>query len=154
MQVPGLAEKRPGVLVGDRILVQRPEVTNGHWFEGRVHVVRKEEVGLRFHPSFRANRQFRVRFKLNRFPMRRQHLALESTFTEDRILFPSIEHLSNGEYGFLPAGIAEMTYFNPLIGGNPAQSQAVVSITSSPAGSIPFVIFGPYVSSADSQPHC
>ncbi|KAJ7931318.1 hypothetical protein B0H13DRAFT_1858158 [Mycena leptocephala] len=80
LDVPGLAEKRPSVLVypGDRILVQKHGSAQGHWFEGGVHVVRKEEVGLKFNAAFRATSladRFNVRFKLNRYPLRRQHLA-------------------------------------------------------------------------------
>ncbi|KAG1732660.1 RNA helicase [Suillus paluster] len=49
LNVPGLAEKRPR----DRFLVQKRGAAAGHWFEGHVHVVRQESVGLQFHCSFR-----------------------------------------------------------------------------------------------------
>ncbi|KAG7097710.1 hypothetical protein E1B28_005034 [Marasmius oreades] len=141
LEVPGLAEKRPSVLVGDTILVQRNGSREGHWFGGFVHFVRKEEVGLRFHSSFvqNPNDRFLVRFKLNRYPVRRQHQALDSAFSQDRVLFPAPEHLH-------PAAIPRSTslrVYNGTIASNPRQLQAVTSISRSPAGAVPFVIFGP-----------
>ncbi|KAJ7034547.1 P-loop containing nucleoside triphosphate hydrolase protein [Mycena alexandri] len=142
LDVPGLAEKRPSVLVGDRILVQKHGSTVGHWYEGGVHVVRKEEVGLKFNSSFRAKAAdlFNVRFKLNRYPLRRQHLALDTVFTEDRVLFPLPLHVPNVPY---PRPNRILKVFNPLIATNAPQLQAVTSILKRPPGSVPFVIFGP-----------
>ncbi|KAJ6572162.1 P-loop containing nucleoside triphosphate hydrolase protein [Mycena capillaripes] len=144
LDVPGLAEKRPSVLVGDRILVQKNGSPHGHWFEGGVHVVRKEEVGLRFNASFRAISaadRFNVRFKLNRYPLRRQHLALDTAFSEDRALFPLPQHVPRTPYPTQAS--ARLKVFNPLIATNAPQLQAVVSIVKRPPGSVPFVIFGP-----------
>ncbi|KAJ7512385.1 P-loop containing nucleoside triphosphate hydrolase protein [Mycena galericulata] len=144
LDVPGLAEKRPSVLVGDRILVQRQGATHGHWFEGGVHVVRKEEVGLQFAPSFRATSavdRYNVHFKLNRYPMRRQHLAMDTAFSEDRVLFPLPLHVPKVPYPTQAS--ARIKVFNPLIAANAPQLQAVVSIVKRRPGSVPFVIFGP-----------
>ncbi|KAJ4467007.1 RNA helicase, partial [Lentinula aciculospora] len=141
--VPGLAEKRPSVLVGDRIRVRLPSSPSGDWYEGGVHVVRKEEVGLQFHPSFVASpsEKFLVRFKLNRYPMRRQHQALDSAFSQDRVLFPTKLHSSKT----IPRTNAStiLRWYNPLIARNPPQKQAVLSIAYREPGSTPFVIFGP-----------
>ncbi|KAF8237391.1 hypothetical protein L208DRAFT_533188 [Tricholoma matsutake] len=100
LRVPGLAGKCPSVLVGDSILVQKQGETQGHWFEGRVHVLRKEEVGLRFHGSFSwtAAERYNVRFKLNRIPMWRQHQATDPAFAQARMLFPSEAQYSGVTY--------------------------------------------------------
>ncbi|PCH44785.1 RNA helicase [Wolfiporia cocos MD-104 SS10] len=143
LEVPGLAEKRPSVLVGDRIFVQRSGENNGRWYEGHVHVVRKVEVGLCFHDSFstefNANRGYDVRFKLNRIPLRRQHQALGTVFDPDRILFPQEQHFIDG---VLPIRVLNAIY-NKVIIGNPPQMQAIASIVQQQPGSPPFVIFGP-----------
>ncbi|KAL4254212.1 DNA2/NAM7 helicase family protein [Pleurotus pulmonarius] len=139
LRVPGLAEKRPSVLVGDRILVQEQGAQHGRWFEGGVHKVLRDEVSLRFNASFKhaPGQTFHVHFKLNRFPLRRQHLAMDTAFTSDRILFPAPAHI-------LPQlAIPSLKFVNPLIGNNPAQRQAVTSIVRQPPGSPPFVVFGP-----------
>ncbi|KDR68388.1 hypothetical protein GALMADRAFT_78731 [Galerina marginata CBS 339.88] len=144
LEVPGLAEKRPSVLVGDCIFVQEQGASDGRWFEGHVHVVRQAEVGLRFHGSFgrySEGRRFHVRFKLNRIPARRQHHAMDSVFAEDRVLFPRVSHLPLGA-ARRPSSVA-MKLFNPLISTNQPQLQAVASIVTLPPGSPPFVVFGP-----------
>ncbi|OBZ77616.1 putative helicase MOV-10 [Grifola frondosa] len=142
LMVPGLAENRPSVLVGDTILVQRSGSQNGEWFEGHVHVVRKEEVGLCFHASFRTafnpDRVYSVRFKLNRFPLRRQHQALDTVFHPDRILFPLLDHVDEGPFVAL-----KYVLRNRLVATNPAQLQAVTSIVRQKPGAAPFVVFGP-----------
>lgn len=127
------------------MLVHRNGSTNGHWYCGHVHVVRREEVGLRFHSSFKSlgTDRFHVRFKLNRYPMRRQHLAMDTAFAQDRVLFPTRAHLPGGTYQYPLAKDVKLKVFNPLIAQNPPQLQAVTSIAQRAPGSVPFVIFGP-----------
>ncbi|KAI0048937.1 P-loop containing nucleoside triphosphate hydrolase protein [Auriscalpium vulgare] len=142
LEVPGLAEKRPSVLTGDRILVQRHGAATGKWFEGHVHTVRKEEVGLRFHGSFpipSADQLHNVHFKLNRTPLRRQHQALDTAFIERRVLFPTQQHVD----GMVPSNVSMMNFYNGLLAGNAPQRAAVSAIVRLPPGSVPFVIFGP-----------
>ncbi|KAH6909397.1 RNA helicase [Coprinopsis sp. MPI-PUGE-AT-0042] len=139
--IPGLAEKRPSVLVGDRILVQKVDAPAGHWFEGHVHVVRRDQVGLCFHTSFAGwtrVQRYNIRFKLNRIVLRRQHQALDSAFEEDRVLFPLQEHVLS-----MPYRRSRLVYFNSLISGNEPQVRAVSNIVHLPPGSPPFVVFGP-----------
>jgi len=141
--VPGLAEKRPSVLVGDRILVQPMDADPGKWFEGCVHKVKQREVGMKFNGSFRPppSQRFRVRFKLNRIPLRRQHQALDTALHPERLLFPTSTQILAT---VIPSTIGIFrSIYNPLIAGNPAQLQAVTSITKLPPGSAPFIIFGP-----------
>ncbi|TFK28523.1 RNA helicase [Coprinopsis marcescibilis] len=137
--IPGLAEKRPSVLIGDKILVQRVNAQAGNWFEGHVHVVRRDQVGLCFHTSFSGwspTQKYNIRFRLNRIVMRRQHQALDSAFEEGRVLFPLQSHVK----GISPRPIV---FCNPLVAGNAPQVKAVVSIAHLPVGSPPFVVFGP-----------
>ncbi|TCD60518.1 hypothetical protein EIP91_009945 [Steccherinum ochraceum] len=145
LEVPGLAENRPSVLVGDQILVQRVGGSEkGRWFEGHVHFVRQASVGLRFHESFRGHsvsHKYNVRFKLNRIPLRREHEALSSAFNPERILFPKPGQV------LLPTAPSPNVILphiiNPLIAENAPQLQAVASICALPAGSAPFIVFGP-----------
>lgn len=140
--VPGLAENRPSVLVGDRLFVQKQGSPEGEWYEGGVHVVRRDEVGLRFHRSFAgwsASQKYNVRFKLNRYPLRRQHQALDTAFREERILFPTNHDIIQTSYSTR----TRLPIVNPLISLNPPQCQAVLAIAKRPPGSVPFIIFGP-----------
>lgn len=104
--------------------------------------MRKEEVGLCFHGSFRWNptARYTVRFKLNRIPLRRQHQALDAAFHPGRLLFPTDADLQDSRPS--PATIQPHIY-NRLIVGNEAQLQAVASIAHQRPGAAPFVIFGP-----------
>lgn len=143
LRVPGLAEKRPSVIIGDRILV-RPMSSSGKWFEGFVHVVQLYEVGLRFNSSFSFFRgqKYNIRFKLGRLPLRRQHQALDTVFHPPRVLFPS---MWNAEHLEKPSEEQEkkMKMFNKMIGQNPPQLRAVTAIKLLPPGSPPFIVFGP-----------
>ncbi|KXN81887.1 Putative helicase mov-10-B.1 [Leucoagaricus sp. SymC.cos] len=141
LTVPGLAEKRPSVLIGDRILVRKTEDPQGHWYAGHVHIVNRDEVGLAFHQSFRGwttTQKYHIRFKLTRIPLQRQHEALNASFSESRIFFPDSSHLPMAP---VPRPITKT--INNLILTNPAQVQAVTSIITLSPGSLPFVVFGP-----------
>ncbi|KAK0452091.1 uncharacterized protein EV420DRAFT_691604 [Desarmillaria tabescens] len=139
LSVPGLAEKRPSVLIGDNILVRKKDAPEGHWFSGGVHGVMLETVGLRFSPKFQVSPSDRlhVRFKLNRIPLRRQHQALETAFAPGRLLLPVAAHILQ------PSPAVPWTAINPLIDTNARQRQAVDCIIRRRPGTVPFVIFGP-----------
>ncbi|KAI0075956.1 P-loop containing nucleoside triphosphate hydrolase protein [Panus rudis PR-1116 ss-1] len=144
LEVPGLAENRPSVVIGDRILVQRHGSAKGQWFEGHVHFVRLLEVGLRFHESFHghtSSARYNVRFKLNRLPLRRQHEALRTAFAPERLLFPTAKHITQEKYQ-INSELEDWIY-NKLVAANSQQLQAIASITQLPPGSPPFVVFGP-----------
>lgn len=157
LDVPGLGEKRPSVLVGrwrsldiqettdamlgDKIFAQESGSPDNRWFEGHVHLVRQAEVGLRFHTSFDAyspHTRFNIRFHLNRTAVRRQHQVLETAFSEERILFPTPLHL-------LPLAnpLPSINFVNKIIETNEPQAQAIKSIVGQAPGSMPFVVFGP-----------
>ncbi|KAG7441318.1 RNA helicase [Guyanagaster necrorhizus] len=125
--------------LGDSIFVRKSDAPEGHWYSGCVHVVHQAEVGLCFNRSFTATSadRFLVRFKLNRYPLRRQHQALETAFAPARLLFPAEQHVLES------AGASPWRPFNNPIGTNVRQRQAVDCILRQPGGSVPFIIFGP-----------
>ncbi|CAE6410220.1 unnamed protein product [Rhizoctonia solani] len=142
LKVPGLVEKRPSVLVGDSIKVRphNPSATNNTtWYIGYVHIVRKDEVGLRFAHRFLppVGTRFDIRFCLNRIPILRMLQALATAFAEPRALFPAVAHEKRQ---LMTRNIRTL---NPLVSQNPPQLLAVQSIISLPPGSPPFIIFGP-----------
>ncbi|KAJ6608222.1 P-loop containing nucleoside triphosphate hydrolase protein [Mycena sp. CBHHK59/15] len=145
LQVKGLEEGRPSVIVGDFILVKRTGEAEGPWYEGRVHQVHSNHVSLRFDEdqfSTYKGSKFDVRFTLNRLPHRRMHQALTNSFKESRILFPRAEHLS-GNRPLTHAQCGSITPINRLIGEDPEQFETVAAIVHQPKGSVPFVVFGP-----------
>jgi helicase MOV-10 len=128
---------------GDRILLQKRDAARGHWYEGVVHIVRRDEVGLRFSHSFGGwsdKQQYNVHFKLNRYPMRRQHQALGVPFSPERLLFPNEGH-PRGPVNAAPN--VHLRFFNSLLEKNLPQVQAVTSIMRLKPGAVPFAVFGP-----------
>ena len=141
--MPGLAEKRPSVILGDQIRV-RHHGGKDHWWGGYVHKVELNQVLLRFHNNFKPfkGQLFDVCFSLSRAPLRRMHQALSVAWNPERILFPTAEH-TRGGHPPTQDEINGIRLFNKYLEGNPPQKLAVASILSQPAGSVPFVIFGP-----------
>ncbi|KAI0344525.1 P-loop containing nucleoside triphosphate hydrolase protein [Trametopsis cervina] len=144
LEVAGLAEKRPSLIVTDRIFVKNYGSPVNRWFEGYVHVVQMDAVLLRFAASFNSYRgqRYHVRFDLNRLVYRRMHQGLNTAFTETRVLFPDANDIAH-----LPPPTPAMTQSLSLtdrkIEDNPPQLEAIAAIVNRPAGSVPFVVFGP-----------
>ncbi|KAJ7484325.1 P-loop containing nucleoside triphosphate hydrolase protein [Mycena latifolia] len=144
LQVKGLEEGRPSVIVGDFILVRHTGMPDGPWYEGRVHQVHQAHVSLRFDDKFSTYKgtKFDVKFTLNRLPHRRMHQALTNSWKESRILFPGAEHILRK----LPVSVSERSSISPVnrrIAEDPEQFETVVAIVNQPPGSPPFVVFGP-----------
>ncbi|CAI5470767.1 unnamed protein product [Closterium sp. Yama58-4] len=83
LTVPGLAEKRPSVLFGDRVYLTFTNEEGARRrieYQGFVHRVERESAMLRFHPDFQRRfirgQLFNVRFEVPRGPVRACHLAL------------------------------------------------------------------------------
>jgi helicase MOV-10 len=120
--------------------VQYQGATDEKWFEGVVQDVHATVVVLQFARSFRPppNATFAVRFTFNRIPLRRQHQALLQPFMEDRIFFPTVEHIK-----LRPTGNVDVALFNDDIANNPNQLLAVKAILNLLPGAHPLVVYGP-----------
>ncbi len=122
------------------MLVQKQVAVEGHWFEGGFHVVRKEEVGLRFNPAFRGwskEQRYNIRFKLSRYPLRRQHQGMDSAFFPDRLLFPLAKHLQTQKL------IAPLRIINTNISTNAPQLRAVTEIVRQRQSTLTFIGLAP-----------
>lgn len=101
---------------------------------------------MRFDDTFSTYRgnSFDVRFVLNRLPIRRMHAAITNNNNPNRLLFPKPEHVRNMRK-VTPDLMNSIVPINRQIGEDPEQLETVVAIVNLPAGSPPFVVFGPYV---------
>ncbi|XP_016355564.1 RNA helicase Mov10l1 [Sinocyclocheilus anshuiensis] len=95
LEVPGLAEGRPSLFIGDKVLLKKP-CSGGTVIEYISYVmeISDEDVSLRVNADFQKNylgEPLDVEFSFNRLTMRRCHCALEqSKHFGDNILFPSM----------------------------------------------------------------
>ncbi|EIN09075.1 P-loop containing nucleoside triphosphate hydrolase protein [Punctularia strigosozonata HHB-11173 SS5] len=144
LQVDGLAEKRPSVLVGDFINVKFTSERDDKWYQGRVHELHNTSVDVRFSDSFSTFRgnSFDVRFVLNRLPLRRAHQAVAIKYPLTHVLFPATRDLAPLRT-VTEAQMEAVRLVNRRIAEDREQLQAVATILHRPAGSVPFVIFGP-----------
>ncbi|KAJ3035188.1 hypothetical protein HDV00_004257 [Rhizophlyctis rosea] len=140
LTVPGLAEKRPSVLYGDKVYVRCGGEQRE--YEGYVHAVRQEEVYLRFNPRFEnqiwlPGMRFQIRFTFTRTPLRRMHQALELCEEMDvQLRFPSIAPP-------LPSNTTASPISTNHENFNAEQLQAIQNVVAHTHGCLPYVIFGP-----------
>ncbi|KAI2667140.1 RNA helicase Mov10l1 [Labeo rohita] len=107
LEVPGLAEGRPNLFIGDKVVLKKP-CSGGTVIEYISYVteITDEDVSLRVNADFQNNylgEPLDVEFTFNRLTMRRCHCALEQIkHFGDNILFPSVLTLQppqwNGEW--------------------------------------------------------
>ncbi|KIO21003.1 hypothetical protein M407DRAFT_29389 [Tulasnella calospora MUT 4182] len=144
IQVPGLAEKRPSVIVGDLIKIKlhgESKVAHG----GYVHCLRGLGVLLSLHKDFPyfQGLTYDVEFTLNRLPFRRQHDAVRRPDTTmRRFLFPEWRDVTA-----VRPRTPYKVHFSPInrfISGNEPQEMAISRILSMAPGSAPFIIHGPF----------
>ncbi|XP_058529795.1 RNA helicase Mov10l1 isoform X4 [Ochotona princeps] len=93
LEVPGLAESRPSLYAGDKLILKTQEY-NGHVIEyiGYVIEIHEEDVTLKLNPEFEQSynsEPMDVEFTYNRTTSRRCHFALEQvTHLGVKVLFP------------------------------------------------------------------
>ncbi|CAG9864706.1 unnamed protein product [Phyllotreta striolata] len=138
LNVPGLAEDRPSILVFDRIYVKE----NKHAkikYEGYVHHVMEEVIHVGLHRKFDdiylKNKHYFIEFAFNRRSIRAEKQAL--LLAEAHQIVPSL-FPSRGETILLNSDV-DISFANTVL--NEEQRTAVKSIL--PHKNFPFVIFGP-----------
>ena len=153
LRVPGLAENRPSVLKGDRIIIS---VSGRGKFEGVVQRTTNEDAIIEFAPSFYRvfidGLRVDVRFTFSRTTLRTSHQALAAVKERKdlfhKILFPEMLNMENNP-PMTPLNLrvirsSQLTYYNRTL--NQEQESAVVGILQSMARPAPYPIYGPPVS--------
>ena len=152
LRVPGLAEARPSVMRGDKVLVRGS--SNSRQYEGVVHGVELETLVLRFAPMFHgdhvANQKYHTRFTLRRSPMLLAHAALGAPPPAE-VLFPTSLPASASAAALAAleqAPLPDLWRCRRATALNERQKLAVkgaLYASESPAARIqaPYIIFGP-----------
>uniref|UniRef100_A0A665X860 RNA helicase n=1 Tax=Echeneis naucrates TaxID=173247 RepID=A0A665X860_ECHNA len=139
LEVLGLAEGRPSLNIGDKVVLKKP-LSDGLVIECISYVteIHDENVSLRVNSEFQRNyfgEPLDVEFSFNRITMRRCHNALDQTkeFGESKQrLYLNLLSKPLPNKGH---------FFNPDL--NPPQREAVKRILEGECRPIPYVLFGP-----------
>ena len=149
LTVPGLAENRPSVLRGDRLLV----VKHGRTYEGYAHFIRQEEIELKlnksFHSSYLNNERVDVRFEFRRMPLRIAHQALPFAVgasstgggLDPQTLFPTKDSVEPRPSLVSQTYLNDMVWYNRHL--NEEQCLAVRGILAAVARPTPYLLYGP-----------
>ncbi|XP_068619032.1 putative helicase mov-10-B.1 isoform X2 [Battus philenor] len=142
LEVPGLAEKRPSLLRGDKVYV-RPRDQPKLVFEGSIRDMEDSYVQLShlddsFKRYYKKDALFDIRFLMSRVPRERMHEAVNSLF------------ISNQQCRVFPERVKRRIavkpitrFYNAIIKHNEEQKSAVEHIISGSSGKAPYLVFGP-----------
>ncbi|KAM3962461.1 putative helicase mov-10-B.1 [Aphomia sociella] len=142
LEVEGLAEKRPSVLRGDKILI-RPTENIKIIYESFVKNIMDTQIQLtsfdeRFDENFNEETLFDVHFFMCRTPLERMHDAVTKLYTSKQVcrVFPEPSKKSVA-LKMIPR------FYNKLIRENEEQRSAVQHILSGTSRRCPYIVFGP-----------
>ncbi|ORY29239.1 P-loop containing nucleoside triphosphate hydrolase protein [Rhizoclosmatium globosum] len=149
LMVPGLAENRPSVLYGDKIIVK---LGNGQRYEGYVHKVELNSVNLKFDQKFHRGVYIKgmkvdVEFNFSRTCFKRAHRSLDLIgFVAKQAscwTFPVNVPMTKTETANLQDFEIRRNQLLKNVTLNTHQIKAVAQIVSKRESQTPFVIFGP-----------
>ncbi|XP_014205126.1 probable RNA helicase armi [Copidosoma floridanum] len=167
LTVPGLAEKRPSLIVGDRIVVTYNWEKDAKNYESYIHKIINTDVYLKFNPIFHESyksEECTVRFATSSTVIHRRQAAISMVVPNlgPDVLFPKRVVQKEPQINFVEeedGGIEQVTlsrmmnkedhgilkklihWFNKKL--NTYQKEAVKNILKGLARPLPYVIFGP-----------
>ncbi|XP_039754327.1 probable RNA helicase armi [Pararge aegeria] len=144
LEIPGLAEKRPSLIIGDKVLVTDTWSSDSPPFEGYIHAVRGNFILMKFNSLFHESyggSDVSIQFHTSRSNYKRMHhsinLALSCLGPE--ILFPS--HLIIKPQQIPDENLNKIEWYNESL--NKIQKNAVISILKGECRPMPYIVFGP-----------
>lgn len=151
LKIPGLAEGRPSVIKGDQVFVRMKDsegVLEDIEYSGFVHVVRLNDVLLKFSPKFHEKyikgMKVNVRFTFNRLPLRLMHRALETgcrMMDENKLV--SLNLTIGTHLDPLIEASQSLRFYDAKLHKNEEQEQAIKNIVAGTSRPIPYLLFGP-----------
>lgn len=156
LRIENVAECRPSLIPGDRLVATTPWVNNQGIANGAfIHKILKHKILVKFSEHFHDKyngEDYKITFQPTRGAFQKQHHAINcvtSTMGFD-YLFPTKTNIREpwidlkiNENGNLATTEFEneFTWHNPLL--NPIQKEAIKNILRSEARPLPYIIFGP-----------
>lgn len=144
VKVPGLAEGRPSLMRGDRLLLKSEKRSS--YYEGYIHDVRENDILIKLHESLHSSAmdglRFDVSFFSSRTPFRRCHHGISQFQSAKEIAFP----IPKQESPKIKIEVNEretnnLRCFMKCI--NIYQKRAVLNILKAQCRPAPYIIFGP-----------
>lgn len=156
LYVKDLAEKRPSIVIGDKIIATDPQRTDEErpMYEGFIHKIENESIKCKFHEEFHTShneKTFNVEFNFSRTIYKRQQHALDVTTSKDSLgydfLFPKkVDHKDPqvdakvNEEGILTVNGGLRPWYNNFL--NKYQKNAVVNVLRGECRPLPYIFFG------------
>ncbi|KAI1280770.1 putative RNA helicase armi [Halotydeus destructor] len=144
IDVPGLIDNRPSLLVGDTVIIEQPNVEGSPRYEGCIHHIRQEKILVRFADAFHDNYNgecYNVTFQSSRTYFKRCHYAVQQS-----VKFCSYYLFPQTEMAFLESKLKagaekQIRWINKSL--NDRQKRAVINVMKGECRPSPYVIFGP-----------
>ncbi|KAI8927291.1 P-loop containing nucleoside triphosphate hydrolase protein [Entophlyctis helioformis] len=138
LRVEGLAEKRPSVIRGDKVLVKEANNPSAKCFEGVCSKVEELNVILSFDSSFNrsfiAGQKYSVEFTFNRHVLGMDHDFAKLNIRVEALLAPG---------KISAADKFKFSAYNRSVTSNAEQRRAISIITQGLHAPFPFLLFGP-----------
>lgn len=144
IEIKGLAERRPSLMPGDKVIAKDIWDSSSTQYEGFVHSLKGNLVLLKFHPRFHetySGSDVSLEFHFGRSVYRRCHQAINLALSNlgPDLLFPSKVQLRKPQV--LPEKIKSITWYNKSL--NSGQKTAVTNILLGECRPMPYCIYGP-----------
>lgn len=144
LEVSGLAETRPSLMKGDKVVVKDVWNANASCYEGFIHDIRGNLVLFKFNPQFHetyGGSDVSIVFHISRTNYRRSHYAINLALSKlgPDILFPT--RINTKPQRISDEQLDNIKWFNTKL--NTEQKSAIKNIAKAECRPMPYVIFGP-----------
>ncbi|KAJ8735620.1 hypothetical protein PYW07_007240 [Mythimna separata] len=144
LEVKNLAERRPSLIQGDKVVVKDIWDDKAASYEGFIHAVRGDLILIKFHPRFHETYRgsdVSVEFYFNRHQIRKLHHAINLAISAlgPDVLFPSRVVTRPPQIPL--ESLKTMKWFNANL--NCRQKEAVTNILIGECRPMPYCIYGP-----------
>lgn len=149
LEVPGLAEGRPSLLRGDRLVLRSDKRSS--YYEGYIHEVREKDILFKLHENLHSTAmdglRFDVQFLSSRTPFRRQHHGVMQYKDCDQVramvfpFKPQVDRQPEPLVRFKQQNEEDFPCFMGTL--NVYQRRAVMNVLKAQSRPAPYIMFGP-----------
>lgn len=144
IEINGLCERRPSLIIGDTVIVKDIWDNNASRYEGVIHEVKGELVLMKFQRQFQetySGSDVSIEFHFSRTKYRKAHHAINLAISNlgQEILFPTL--LLRKQNQVPPEKLNSIQWFNKNL--NNWQKSAVSNILLGQCRPKPYLIYGP-----------